>query len=514
MSSSRIRVLVLSSLLAVLAVAAACAPSPDGSQFTLTRRPIINGSVDQSHLSVVALTHPQTGQFCSGTVIANRAVVSAGHCVVEMQKMFQEQGATFRPSDCKVFFGTSVGSSGQSVAVSAAHAHPQYGMLSNGQPVNDVSVWLLAQDAPQPAMAWQQNPLGDISGKTVTLVGYGVTNASQQSGNGTRRTVNAVITGMDDSFIYYGNGYSGTCQGDSGGPMFLTMGGVEVLVGVTSFGDQSCVQEGANARVDAFADFITQYAGASSQPSQPVAVAITSPANGSTQGTSFTVNATITTSAGVSRADLLIDGTVTQTLTVAPWSFGLLGVAQGSHQIKVRAQGNDGGTGEATIQITVGTGAQPTGCSASSPCAAGADCVNGQCVPQQAGGCSSENPCPSGFDCINGQCTAWLQTPGTTGAACTRNTDCDSGICVDGQTGDGYCTQQCATDHDCPHSAVCQQVSGMSLCGAPFSAAPASALATREVGGGCQAAGRAGGPAGAAALLVVALALALRRRDA
>ena len=51
----------------------------------------------------------------------------------------------------------------------------------------DVSVWKLASAAPVAAMPWQQTSLSDPSGKTVQLVGYGVTNANSQSGNGTRR---------------------------------------------------------------------------------------------------------------------------------------------------------------------------------------------------------------------------------------------------------------------------------------------------------------------------------------
>ena len=46
-------------------------------------------------------------------------------------------------------------------------------------------------------------------------------------------------------------GDGGTCYGDSGGPSFwVEEDGTEILVGVTSWGDASCVSAGFNYRVD------------------------------------------------------------------------------------------------------------------------------------------------------------------------------------------------------------------------------------------------------------------------
>jgi uncharacterized protein (TIGR03382 family) len=50
----------------------------------------------------------------------------------------------------------------------------------------------------------------------------------------------------------------GTCNGDSGGPAFMTLGGVEVIVGITSFGDSNCTQ-GSDTRVDVFGTFVDTY---------------------------------------------------------------------------------------------------------------------------------------------------------------------------------------------------------------------------------------------------------------
>ncbi|HEY3355248.1 MAG TPA: trypsin-like serine protease [Polyangia bacterium] len=245
---------------AAAVVAAACAPG-GAPPVSLARRPIINGSVDAAHPSVVALVF-EGKQFCTGTVIAPRAILSAGHCLVEMG-----QTPGFLPTKTTIFFGTTVGdASGREIAVTAAHAHPQYAVRDDGAPLNDVSVWAMAEDAPAPAVAWQGTALGPITGHSLTLVGYGVTDAAQQTGNGTRRVVTDTVSDQDDTFLYYGNGASGMCQGDSGGPLFATQGGAETLVGVCSYGDVTCVALGAGTRVDAYAPFIRQYADAAGAP--------------------------------------------------------------------------------------------------------------------------------------------------------------------------------------------------------------------------------------------------------
>src|SRR5690606_27799595 len=61
--------------------------------------------------------------------------------------------------------------------------------------------------------------------------------------------------------IAYGSSDENTCQGDSGGPNFVTIGGVEYIAGVTSFGDIGCAAAGAGTRVDRYLPFIRSYVG-------------------------------------------------------------------------------------------------------------------------------------------------------------------------------------------------------------------------------------------------------------
>ena len=209
---------------------------------------IINGAVDYEHEAVVALTY-YGQQFCSGTLVASRTVVTAAHCLTD-----------FSVSDIQVFFGLSVGGSGQSVNVVQMVSHPSYYVASNGGGINDVAVLVLAQDGPVPPLSWQSSALGNVVGRSVTIVGYGVTDAKQETGNGTRRMITKHVTGQDNGFLYYNGAGSSACYGDSGGPVLLDVGGALTLVGVTSSVEYPfCAARDVNTRVDKYADFVSQY---------------------------------------------------------------------------------------------------------------------------------------------------------------------------------------------------------------------------------------------------------------
>jgi MYXO-CTERM domain-containing protein len=100
-------------------------------------------------------------------------------------------------------------------------------------------------------------------GISVTQVGYG---ATQVGGQGAGRlfaldakpSTSCSTFGVSDSKLlcYSQSNGEGKCQGDSGGPSFALVGGIERVVGVTSFGDENCAQFGADTRVDAELEFL------------------------------------------------------------------------------------------------------------------------------------------------------------------------------------------------------------------------------------------------------------------
>ncbi|MBI5479341.1 MAG: trypsin-like serine protease [Deltaproteobacteria bacterium] len=384
------------SLALLVPLLGSCVAEPGAA---LTRQPIIGGEIDESHPAVVALTVFGGSEFCSGTVIAPRAVLTAAHCIA----------GGYDPAAILVFFGTTVGGEGTLRRITAATYHPDFSTDSQGYVYNDVAVLTLEEDAPVTPMAWQRTPLADPSGKTVTFVGYGVTDARTQSGNDTRRTVDGVVSSLTDNYVHFdGNGVSGTCQGDSGGPTFLDQNGVETVIAVTSIGVIGCVSESDNTRVDIHADFIAPLA------PMPVTLAVSEPTEGAFVGQDFTVAVDAASPAGVTVVALLLDGAPLVSTAEPPYTFDLTSIPDGDHLLSLQATGADGGHGAVDVWVTVAT--------------------------QEVG------------------------------VACSADAECRSGICAEaGSAAGGFCTKACTTNADCPADAACNPVAGGQRCGRPGS---------------------------------------------
>ena len=89
-------------------------------------------------------------------------------------------------------------------------------------------------------------------GAPVRFVGYGY---DENRAIGQKRHAMNRVASVTEN-IFTGGAGADTCNGDSGGPAFMTVEGVEVIAGVTSFGDPSCTGSGSYTRVDVFAQDI------------------------------------------------------------------------------------------------------------------------------------------------------------------------------------------------------------------------------------------------------------------
>jgi hypothetical protein len=331
-------------LVAVALVAGGCAAT-DGEGGGPARRAIVNGEPDTVHRAVAALVY-QGSVFCTGTVIAPRAVLTAAHCLARGNRP---------PAEVQAFFGDDWAAGGPSVAVTEGFLHPDYYMNdARGAPMNDVAVLVLAADAPEAPLPWQRAPLPEVHGEAVTLVGYGITAPGTTDGLGVRRRVGQTIIALDETFYYYSGDADGTCQGDSGGPMLLDVGGVPVVIGVTSFGDDTCVEFGANTRLDRFAGFVAAHVeGGPAAPTQPIALAFVTPRDGDRVGGTFTVAVDARSRAGIAEVEVEVDGVVRASREVDPWELGLYGLAPGEHEVVARARGADDGLATASVHVTV-----------------------------------------------------------------------------------------------------------------------------------------------------------------
>ncbi len=252
---------------------------------------VTDGTLDgNGHPEVVLLLMEIGGvpRFrCSGTLLAPRVLLTAGHCAGEPGEFSGMR--VFTESDVQAGIGTTNNypfAGPNSVEAVAWASHPDFTEAQFF--LHDVGVVILAD----PGFVLPAGSYGELpsvnqfdslktrrghNDNTFTAVGYGLqksypTPASFLAHNTRTRYVanpfliqiNGGIVG-DFSFLLSNNAYSGgTCFGDSGGPNFYSSGATEthIVAGVTSFGlNGNCAGTGGVFRMDRqdVQDFINDF---------------------------------------------------------------------------------------------------------------------------------------------------------------------------------------------------------------------------------------------------------------
>ncbi len=211
-----------------------------------------------------------TDPFCTGTLVSDQHIVTAGHCVASGR-------GVMRPTEVAVYVGDNpyTDLASHIYAVTDVTQHPSY----NARRIsNDIALLTLAAPitesvTPVEPLPSSQGFTSSDVGMTINFAGFGETRSGaygeKQQVDLTLGGLGCAVTGCTSSGdastqVSYRQSGGGPCSGDSGGPMFVYRGSETYLGGVTSYGDYYCTQYGVSTRVDAYDAWISAYAGTSS----------------------------------------------------------------------------------------------------------------------------------------------------------------------------------------------------------------------------------------------------------
>lgn len=242
--------------------ATAGSSSEAGAESVLGERPFmakVLGGADAEEgdwPSVVVLARPgmfalEDRLFCGATVVAERWVMTAAHC------LYDGFNRILRPSSIRVVAGIqdlTTEPAAEETLVTNVIIHPEYDN-SQSLPPNDIALLELATAVEAPPAKLFVGESEEYTGTMGFVAGWGATEYFDEN-NATYPTrlqdasVPLVSLATCNEPVSYQNGVTSrqmcagfkegmidTCVGDSGGPLYIIEDGIELQVGITSFGN-------------------------------------------------------------------------------------------------------------------------------------------------------------------------------------------------------------------------------------------------------------------------------------
>lgn len=223
-------------------------------------------------VAALKLQTPNGTGLCTATLIAPNVLLTAKHCTVGLN--VGQITAVFDQLDA---FGTG----GITATIAEKAEHPGWSSNNLGAGKDLALLRLTTPLTDRTPTAINTDATNSATGVQVVMAGFGRRNPNVQNDSGLLYVLtgkayaacsNFGLGGSEGALACYSQAApnaSGKCNGDSGGPSFATVGGVQKVVGVTSFGDASCTGYGADIQVDAELAFLQPVLTSWALPSNP-----------------------------------------------------------------------------------------------------------------------------------------------------------------------------------------------------------------------------------------------------
>lgn len=416
--------------------------------------PIVDGDLGGN--PAVVFVQNNRGGYCTGSLIGERVVLTAKHCV---QRPFDP--GPVRPEEMSVGVGDTFRRLTTVLRVQSISTTPgMYTETARGGVDSsligmDVAVMILQAGAPGVTpLEISRESHETLTGETITAVGYGTTPSGEF---GTKYTTTGRVTGTTPNLIYVGPVF---CQGDSGGPAINEMGTVS---GVVSFGAGSCGSGyGAYNAIFPYLDMIDAAlteAGMCLNNGDEVCDGADNDCNGEVDEICTPIGGACDES--LECVGLMCQDTPSGRRCTAPCDPLRPDTGCGPDLYCARTSGCEG----LCVPIE-GAADQPLG----TPCTTDSECVSLFCDDPGDGNRRCLAPCEGDAAiCLAGEACA--ANPGDCGGcvdetilaamrgigeSCDDDEICRSGQCFD-DNGRSYCTVDCAMDDDCPDSFHCRE---------------------------------------------------------